>query len=128
MVSPGILAPHRWGSLIRLGAHPRVPGIIKHCLIFFFFFFEGRMRAKGIVGRTRRSYSLRGWRPCSVSKLYFSPFSSTFITSLARYSLNNLHSGDPGLARSLFLCCRFKFTAVLKNGRLKVTEEFCLEI
>jgi len=29
--SPGILAPHRWDSLIRVGAHPRVFGIIKHC-------------------------------------------------------------------------------------------------
>lgn len=68
--SPGILAPRRWGSLIRVGAHPRVLGIIKHCR----FFWRGRMRAQGIVGRTQRSYSLRGWRPCSESKLYFTPF------------------------------------------------------
>lgn len=68
--SPGILAPHRWGSLIRVGAHPRVLGIIKHCR----FFWRRRMRAQGIVGRTQRSYSLRGWRPCSESKLYFTAF------------------------------------------------------
>lgn len=33
--SPGILAPCRWGSLIRVGAHPRVLGIIKHCSFFW---------------------------------------------------------------------------------------------
>ena len=33
--SPGILAPPRWGSLIRVGAHPRVLGIIKHCRFFW---------------------------------------------------------------------------------------------
>lgn len=36
-------------------------------------FFWGRIRPQGIVGRTQRSYSLRGWRSCSASKLYFSP-------------------------------------------------------
>lgn len=67
----GILAPHRWGSLIRLGVHSRVLGIIKHCRSFF---WRGGMRAQGFAGRTQRSYSLRGWRPCSESKLYFTPF------------------------------------------------------
>lgn len=38
------------------------------------FFWRGGMRAQGFAGRTQRSYSLRGWRPCSESKLYFTPF------------------------------------------------------
>lgn len=78
MVSPGILAPRRWSSLIRVGAHPRVPGIIKHWDFFFFFF---KNCAPGNCGKDSEVIFIKRLEASFSVQTVFQLLSSTFMTS-----------------------------------------------
>lgn len=80
-----------------------------------FFFLENE--TPGNCGKDSEVIFIKRLEALFSVQTVFQCLSSTFITSLVRYLLNNLYYRDPGLTWSLFCWCCIKFTAAPKDRK-----------